>query len=546
MNILCVHLGFARCLTELGHTVLDLHPPAGCIALGPRIGDFVPDLLIQQETLGARTVLMDLDGFSCPKVFWSIDTHLNSFWHRYYARLFDLFCTTQKHWLAWFADRGITSHHWLPWHGHARQLVPWERRTQDLVFVGRVTPERPVRGWFLEMLRELEGARIEQSLGHEAMLSLYEHSRRVPNESIFGEVNFRLFEAASCGCAVLNPAIPGVEELFVPGEEVALFRDGAELEALLRQMPGHSQKARLMGLQAWERVRREHLPEHRVRSLMERARDLSPAARRDISGRIALWLAIFHLWEAGRTDLSRNKLEEVFFSLPSDDEVLAVLLRLRSCAGRDEFMQLAIPVAQTGQYAESRGVNLAGSMGALQHGDVALSRLFFLRHMRCGQSLSEGPEENPVSICLAWSRELQRCGDISRPGFVFNPQVHLPGSALECLVLASVHDPENRAIYRLISQILSRTVGWEALRMQALSYVGLRERDNWRLGLELGVANCRAFRVRQGVQELLLAEALARSVGDESRFTAALAGMDSSGQIAVLLRVARPAHNPSH
>ncbi len=83
MNIVCVHLGLNAALTALGHNVLALSPPAGLVRISPLLKDFVPDLLIQQETLGPRTFIADLDVLPCPKVYWSIDTHLNSFWQQY-------------------------------------------------------------------------------------------------------------------------------------------------------------------------------------------------------------------------------------------------------------------------------------------------------------------------------------------------------------------------------------------------------------------------------------------------------------------------------
>lgn len=143
-----------------------------------------------------------------------------------------------------------------------------------MVFVGRVTPERPVRGWFLDWLRESGEVEVRQDLGFEAMLELYGRSRIVPNEFIFEEVNFRLFEAASCACAVVNPAVPGVEELFLPGEEVALYRDGAELAWWVRRLLADDRLARGMGLRALARVRREHLPEHRARALLAAAAEM--------------------------------------------------------------------------------------------------------------------------------------------------------------------------------------------------------------------------------------------------------------------------------
>jgi len=538
MNIVCVHVSLGQALAALGHTVLDLRPPAGLVRISPLLGDFVPDLLVQQETLGPRTLIADLDVLPCPKVFWSIDTHLNSFWHQYYARLFDLFCSTQQHWLPWFESRGISSTQWLPWYGTERGRAPWEDRQEGMVFVGRVTPERPVREWFLNVLGEFGEVRVRQDLGFKAMLDLYDRSRIVPNESIFGEVNFRLFEAASCGCAVVNPAIPGLEELFTPGEEMAVYRDGAELAAWVQRLQTKDAQARLMGLRAWERVRREHLPAHRAATLLDATTGISRHAATGPRSGIAWWLTLFHLWESGRLAMNSTVMEGGLSSLPLTDEVLAALLRLRAKGDRDEFLRMAVPVAHSGQYASSLEVNLAGSMGALAHAQLPLSRLFFLRHRRECAPAAADPGDTELSICLAWARELQRTGHLFRPGLVFNPHEQLPASALECLVLASEHDSKNVEVYRSMARILARDSGWDGLRLKALSYLTLREPRNWRLGLELGMANCRAFRVRQGLEELVAARDEAVCQGQEGRFLKMLAAMDESGQIRGLLQSA--------
>ncbi len=113
---------------------------------------------------------------------------------------------------------------------------------------------------------------------------------------------------------------------------------------------------------------------------------------------------------------------------------------------------------------------------------------------------------------------------------------HTPESALECLILASEQAPDDSDVYRAMHRLLARSNGWEGLRLKALSYLSLRERNNWRLGLELGVTDCRAFRVRQGLEELLLARDRARTLGQGGRFEAALAGLDGSGHIRRLLQ----------
>lgn len=535
MNIVCVHLGLCRALSGLGHTVLELRPPAGPVRIAPLLGDFRPDLLIQQETLGPRTLIADLPALDCPKVFWSIDTHQNTFWHQYYARLFDLLCTTQKHWLPRLAQLGISRGLWLPWHGTERRRASWEQRRAGMAFAGRLSPERPVREWFVAWLKELGEVHVRQDLGFADMLDFYDQSRMVPNESIFGEVNFRLFEAASCGCAVLNPAIPGLEELFAPGEEVAMYRDGAELAAWVKRLQGDGLLARSMGLRAWERVRREHLPRHRAETLLGAVRDMSKGAASGAQGDVAWWLTLYQLRESGRLPMDGTAMARGLADLPVTDEILAVRLRLNAAEGRDEFLRLALPVVQTGQYEACQDVNLAGSMGALRFGDCSLARLFFLRSGRHGTSAAPDPGHTALSICLAWARELQRTGRISRPGFVFNPAKHLPASALECLVLASESAPDNAGVYREMASLLARDSGWDGLRLKALSWLSLRDRGNWRLGLELGVADCRAFRVRQGLEEIMTARHEAARQGQEERFLRALAARDESGRIGAML-----------
>jgi hypothetical protein len=535
MNIVCVHLGLSRALAELGHKVLDLRPPAGPVRLAPMLAGFIPDLVIQQETLGPRTLLADLPDLDCPKIFWSIDTHLNSFWHQYYARLFDLFCTTQQHWLPWFAARGIASALWLPWHGTSRACAPWQDRAEGMTFVGRISSERPVREWFVSWLRELGEVRVRQDLGQAAMLDLYDRSRIVPNESIFGEVNFRLFEAASCGCAVLNPAVPGVEELFVPGQEVALYRDGAELAAWVGRLRADDGLARSLGLGAWERVCREHLPVHRAGALVSAAAGLSGAGAKGSTADVAWWLTLFQLREVGRLPMDDAVMEAGLLGLPLTEEVLAALLRLGAGAGRDAFRRLAVPVVETEQYAASWEVNLAGSMGALRNGDATLARLFFLRHRRQCRPEAADPGHTRLSICLAWARELQRMGQVSRPGLAFNPHEQLPASALDCLIWASEAAPENADVYTDMARMLAPDSGRDSMRLQILSWLALRAPHDWRLGLELGLVNCRAFRVRQGLEELLGASAAAARQGQAERFSRMLRLRDESGQIRALL-----------
>jgi hypothetical protein len=127
---------------------------------------------------------------------------------------------------------------------------------------------------------------------------------------------------------------------------------------------------------------------------------------------------------------------------------------------------------------------------------------------------------------------------------VFDPAAHLPQSALECLVLAGEHAPGELDVYRDIARILATESGWDGLRIKALSHLSLHDRRDWRLGLELGLADCRAFRVREGLEEILAARGEARRQGQSGRFERFLAARDGSGRIRALLGDDFSATNP--
>lgn len=77
----------------------------------------------------------------------------------------------------------------------------------------------------------------------------------------------RLFEAAACGTAIISDRWPGIEEFFVPDEEI-LLADSAD--DVLRTVESVSDDARRrIGLAARRRVLGEHTAEHRAAQLEE-------------------------------------------------------------------------------------------------------------------------------------------------------------------------------------------------------------------------------------------------------------------------------------
>ena len=191
---------------------------------------FAPDLLLVADTLGPQALPFGLEDVPVPRVYYAVDVHVNFFWQRYYARLFDLVLVAQKDYVPVFDVPA----RWLPW--GADERVFRERglaRIHDLVFAGTVDPAtRPKRAAIVACLRErfgLEtfGESVEKRLTWEEMGALFASSKIVLNESILGDLNFRVFEAMACGALLLTERIDnGLLDPLAPGEADSLDKHG--------------------------------------------------------------------------------------------------------------------------------------------------------------------------------------------------------------------------------------------------------------------------------------------------------------------------------
>ncbi|MGE4552668.1 MAG: glycosyltransferase [Desulfovibrionaceae bacterium] len=548
LNICLVHgrPELAARWRDQGHAVRHLTPEGTIVDLGAELAaqGFRPDLVVQVERLGPRTLLRGLDALDCRKVFWSVDTHLNLHWHGYYSRLFDLTCTTQHGWVPRLGREGAPRAAWLPWFGERRPFRPHAARARDVGFVGRVSEHRPARAWLMAFLKERCGLAPVQGLGRAALLAYYDDTRLVPNESILGEVNFRLFEAASCGCAVLNPDSgedPG--ELFEPGREVVLVRDVLELRWELDRLLADRAAAESLGLAAWERVRRSHLAEHRADRLLELAADLPAGAARGPAARAAFAMTLLAAWEGDMLPLHYPQVLELVHGLPDEPEAQALALRVLIFAGARREVEarldaLAAVLPREPGRVEDPRLAAAASLAALRLERWDLAKAFWYGHARAGGLPGPEKPEGPVALHRIWARELARAGRRRRGGFLFREGEHLPCTALECLVGALQLDPEDQETTRRLAAMTTGMAGAEPSRLAFLSDMALRAPRDWRRALELGLANLEVWRLREGLADLIQARDLARDAGEADRFQRLLTARDRRGLAAAALTAA--------
>jgi spore maturation protein CgeB len=83
----------------------------------------------------------------------------------------------------------------------------------------------------------------------------------------------RVFEAAACGIPIITDAWPGLEDFFIPGEEILVAATTDDVLAILRTIDAAT--AREIGARGRSRVLTEHTAAHRAAQLEHYARELT-------------------------------------------------------------------------------------------------------------------------------------------------------------------------------------------------------------------------------------------------------------------------------
>lgn len=473
-----------------------------------------PDLVIQDEALAPRVLLGGLESLGCPTVFWSRDPHLNNYWQAPYAALFDATAVTQKAWIEPLRRGGARNVRWITWSYARAPWRPHSKRPDGVGFVGRISEHRPLRRLFADYLAARFPFRLETDLPYAEVQPAYLDMRLAPNESIQGEITERLFIAAGAGCLPLEPAHDnGLGELFEPGREVLAYRDALELADLTAHYLARPDEAGRMGRAAWERAGREHLPEHRLAALYDLAVNAPMDRPRGREAKRLFWLAAARCLESGRAPLDLHGVLSALAGFPEDPECVTAALRLMALAGRGaSALALGASLAGSGFAPADAGFHLCLCALALDRNEFPLAvRL----HAALRKALTGRPPaaSSPAALYAEMAGDFTRAGERWRPGFGFDASRHLPACASECLYMSLTLEPGNLPVLRQAESLLRDLPGSGLVRLSYLSELSLRDREDYRLGVAIGLADLEVFRVEEGLEELRLARDLAAAQG---------------------------------
>lgn len=319
MRILNIESGyFVQHFRKLGHDVLSIGSSSGCdLVLDKPLAahelvavlnarGFVPDFVLWADGCRPPSVL-GLELLPCPTIGFSIDQYCNP-WHVPWAAAFDHMLLAQKDYLPLFRHSLFPrDQEWFPLYFDPREEDPIWDRDIPVSFVGTMSGSiNAARKGFLDSFKALHPLVAISG----AYRPVYWRSLLVLNQSAAGEVNYRTFEGAGCGALVVTEeAGNGLSELFIPGEELALYRRGDVTDAVrvCRELLAQPALLADMARAGRRRVMRDHTAAARAKRILALAEEL--LLRRS-------WQ-----WRLAHRDLVRQELGKMFVFLGADPDL---------------------------------------------------------------------------------------------------------------------------------------------------------------------------------------------------------------------------------
>lgn len=227
---------------------------------------FQPDRIVVHDN-SAPLPLSAMEECPIPMVFLSVDTHHHASYHKYLGQLFDHTFISQKDFTGEFQAVGVHPE-WMPlWASVSAQ--PREPKEHGAVFIGTLNPKlNPERVKFFEALQ----AQVPLLCRAGDFLEIFPVSEVVVNQTVKGDLNFRVFEAMMCGAALLTERNGnGLLDLFRDGEEIVTYEKGnvQEAAAKIKELLSDIPRARRIAAAGRASILAHHLPIHRAKRILQ-------------------------------------------------------------------------------------------------------------------------------------------------------------------------------------------------------------------------------------------------------------------------------------
>lgn len=276
MNILLLNQNwFSAELRDLGHNVLscgltanlDLQLESPLLHIDTAISllpdNFTPDAIVWLDNSSpAMFSFSGLEESPIPAIFYSVDTHHHAALHGYLYQIFDDMLVAQKDYIPALQEVGCDAK-WMPlW--ASRPIEPSDSKEHQAVFVGTLNPAlNPERVVFFEKLKEIAPVHVQTG----DFGTIFPVSEIVINQTVKGDLNFRVFEAMISGAMLLTEASGnGLLELFEPGRHLMTYEKNNvdDAAAVIKECLANPARMRAIGAAGRDEILAKHLPVHRA------------------------------------------------------------------------------------------------------------------------------------------------------------------------------------------------------------------------------------------------------------------------------------------
>ncbi len=242
---------------------------------------FQPDFVFWHD-VGNIPRVWGLEALECPTVGFFIDTYCNP-WHVPYSYGFDCSLVAQKNAVPLFHEGDYPKRNeWFPlFYNERRAFNDSTSREIPVCFVGTVGNKQNLpRKQFLDKFARFCPILVKQG----AYQPLFARSKIILNQSAAGELNFRTFETAACGAAVLTEDCDnGLYDLFTPGENIlpTYERGNAQHAAeIAREMLCDEKKLLEIAREGERLVNEKHSAKARAQEVLDLVNGLSGSVQR--------------------------------------------------------------------------------------------------------------------------------------------------------------------------------------------------------------------------------------------------------------------------
>ncbi len=276
---------YSRVLRRLGHEVIELNVACSARDWGgagrtlpgfssevtiQELADLFgkPDLYLYIEPLGL--IPRGLEKAPMPTACIICDTHRQLHHRQVLARLFDHVFLYQRNYVTRFDDHPPGTVHWLPYACDVDTFRDLGRvRDVDVGFVGQLFGPNSERRRILELLSKNYHVNEQRNYLQSEIPEVYSRAKIVLNLPVGDDLNFRFFEALSCGAMLLTKRIAnGQELLFREGKHYVAFAGDHDLLEKVNYYLSHEEDRQRVAAEGAQEVLRNHTLSMRVQQLL--------------------------------------------------------------------------------------------------------------------------------------------------------------------------------------------------------------------------------------------------------------------------------------